>query len=357
MKKNPILLALLLIPTSVFGESFSSEIQNTNSYLLKLSTDASITKNISDLEQNIDPLNWYTYTIILLVFLGVYLYFLKLTKKRKNEEHKSNTLKLSEAEAASLILGNNIAPNFILASILKFSEEGLITIKSEEYITTKSKTKRTNYIFEKTNNNLNNLTNSEKYLYNMLFKNSNEFSTKNLNEKRIKSPSEFNNDFATYIDNINKDLIDKSIKNKNLKYPIIGAAILLISILFIVVSIVSLVLGNIKSIIVLIASIGIFIISLKIMGFQTALGYEQTNYYKHIYNTLVQSNDLKNYQKKNQKNLILYAIACAIPFERINFIKDQFNIDTNYFIKEYWIGENISNMQKEINKSLTGNEK
>lgn len=354
-KKMILLLSLLLKPTAVFAEGINI---NPSKFLLEMNNSINSSAGlISSTAKESDPLNWYSYTIILVVFLGIFLYFQKISHSRKDEEIANSILDLSPAEASSLILGDNIASNFILATLLKFSENNLITISKEDYITEKKKIKRTNYIFKKTSESTSKLSANEKYLYNMLFSENDEFSTRELNKKRIDSPLKFNEEFGKYLQSINTELVEKGLKNKNLKYPIIGVIVLLISILFLVVSIISLILGNKISLIVLAASVGLFIISLKIIGFQTARGYEQSMYYKDMYNTLLQNDDIKNYQRKNQKNLIIYSIAFAIPFERINHLKNEFSIDSNFFIPLYWDGENISNMQSEMNRALLGNVK
>ena len=54
--------------------------------------------------------------------------------------------------------------------------------------------------------------------------------------------------------------------------------------------------------------------------------------------------------------LIIYSIAFGIKYDRLSILKDNFNINANSFIPLYWYGSNISNMQKEMNHSLVGNE-
>ncbi|MBP2026010.1 DUF2207 family protein [Peptoniphilus stercorisuis] len=318
--------------------------------------------SLSDLENfnengfNTNPINKITTSIIVAFTLIISIFYKKSKSQKSDDNTLGHIMKLSPAEASSLILGNNNSYNFILATLLNFEREGYLNIYEKEYITKKKKKKRNNYIYKKTNKDINELTNSEKYLYNMLFDKRDTFSSKDLNEYRKDSSSDYNKKFAKYLDELNKDLINKGLKSTNYTNVVVGIISLLLSILFLVLGIVGIIFGNLLGLLVILLSVLVFYISIKLLSTQPALGKEQSSYYKEIYKKLSKEKNFENYSEIEKEKLIIYSIAFGLTFERINYLKDEFNINTALFIPLYWIGTNNSNMQKEMNRSFVGNE-
>lgn len=314
-------------------------------------------ENFNEDKAYFNPVSKLTSIIMLIISLIVGAFY-KLFKNKELSVDNSlgHIMKLSPAEASSLILGNNNSYNFILATLLNFERDGYLTISEEEYITKKKKKNRTNYIYTKANRDISKLTNSEKYLYNSLFKDSDTFSSKDLNEYRKSSAADFNKIFANYLDKLNQELIDKGIKSKNYISVIFGIVAMLISILFLIFGILGITSGNLFGILIILLSIVVFYFSVKLMSLQSPLAKEQSDYYREIYKKLLKDKNLENYNEVEKENLIMYSIAFGIPFERIQSIKDDFNINTSSFIPFYWFGKNSSNMQREMNRSFVGNE-
>lgn len=309
----------------------------------------------NDFQSN--PLNKITLPIIFITVIGSIFCLKNLLNKRNSGKTLGHIMKLSPAEASSFIFGNNHAQSFILATLLDFENKGYLTVEKEDYLTEKKKKERENYIFNKTNIVPVFSSKAEEYLYNLFFKDSNSFNSKDLNDDRRHNGNNFNKDFYEYIKILNNDLVLKGLKNKNNNNILSGIVFLLLSVLFIIFAIIGGFLGkNILGIIVFILSIILLINSIRILGMQSSLGYEQYKYYNNLYNTLLKEDDFSEYSKEDRENLIIYSIAFGIKYDRLSILKDNFNINANSFIPLYWYGSNISNMQKEMNHSLVGNE-
>lgn len=313
-------------------------------------------ENFNKTNNTNEKINFITLPLVAIIYVFFMYFYKKLKRDFVDTEELGHIMPLSPAEASSLIFGNNNSYNFVFATLLDFETRGYLTIKEEEILTKKSKKKSSNYIYTKTNKDISNLSNSEKYLYNMFFENSDSFSSEDLNDERKKSSSKYYKKFTNYLDVINKDLIDKGLKLKSYTNIAFGIFAIFLSIIFFILGIVGLVTSNLLGILVIIISIFLFILSFYYFNIKTSLGKEQHKYYYNLYKELSKTSEFNDYNEDNKNKLIIYAIAFGLSFSKVNKLSDTFNTNRSNFIPLYWIGIHNSNMHSQMNKSFVGNE-
>lgn len=313
-------------------------------------------ENFNEVNNTNEKINFITLPLVAIIYAFFMYFYKKLKNNLVDTDELGHIMPLSPAEASSLILGNSNSYNFIFATLLDLETRGYLTIKEEDILTKKSKKKSSNYIYTKTNKDISDLSNSEKYLYNIFFENNNSFSSEDLNDKRKEKSSNYYKKITEYLDIINKDLIDKDLKLKNNTNIAFGIFAIFLSIIFLILGIIGLSTSNYLGILVIIISIFLFMLSFYYFNIKTLLGKEQHKYYYDLYKELSKINNFNDYSEINKNKLIIYAIAFGISFNKINKLSDTFNINKSNFIPLYWMGVHNSNMHSQMNKSFVGNE-
>ena len=272
-------------------------------------------------------------------------------KKRYRTAAAGQRIYLTPAQAGAFLRGYNQAPDLITATIADFERRGFITIERRDFQGKKSI--RDNYIFRKLNKP-ENLTESDRYLYDLLFGDKDEFSTESINAMRKENGYEFNSLFSKYIEILSRELESTGVQKRIKAVSLAGVLLFMAEIPFAVLSAASIANGEYRSIINIILSIAIFYISIKIIGVDSPLAKEQKKYYRELCSELEnnETEKLKALSSEEKHKMAEYAIAFGFDSGKVSEIAKTSEVNEEIFEDGYFKG-----LKNRINYCLVGNEK
>lgn len=294
-----------------------------------------------------DPFKQSVYWICNLIILGIGIYIgMRCFKKMKKTPFQdSQLLPLDYDTSAYLIRGGNAASDFIIATLLSFYKKGAVNLTLSSF-TTRGGTQKPNYIFRPLCSNQ--LTDTEKCLYRILFTDYDEISTRELNRLRREAGTDYNEAFGNYLTYLDDYLQKLGLKSKE-KNGTFAIFIFLIALLALIIALFSLAGGFYFGCINLLNSFLLCFFCIVTLGTLPPKGKAHYDFYRKLHQQLKDAN-LNDHNDK----WLLYGIAYGLSYKELYQIYQKVHGKDFHF---YFDQPTESTFHKLMKESLVGNMK